>query len=218
MRRQLLPLLCVLAAFAFSTATAVASITTYSDYASWSANVENITNVAIPDPAPEPFLLIAFYDASVTYSGVTFSSQAALSDKALFNIGLGWSGSPAVLSSQGGSWGVANILITFPEVVHGFCLNNGYGTFNGSDVTFTLSNGDAVTQASTPSGYATTNFIGITDPTGFTSVQLTSPDYVLDINNIAYATVPEPATFIIWSILGGLGLTVGWWRKRKQVV
>ncbi len=27
--------------------------------------------------------------------------------------------------------------------------------------------------------------------------------------------VPEPATLIIWSLLGALGITVGWWRKRR---
>jgi hypothetical protein len=27
--------------------------------------------------------------------------------------------------------------------------------------------------------------------------------------------VPEPSTLIIWSLLGGLGIGVGWWRKRK---
>ncbi len=27
--------------------------------------------------------------------------------------------------------------------------------------------------------------------------------------------VPEPSTLIIWSLLGALGITVGWWRKRR---
>jgi hypothetical protein len=27
--------------------------------------------------------------------------------------------------------------------------------------------------------------------------------------------VPEPSTIIIWSLLGGLAITVGWWRRRK---
>jgi hypothetical protein len=27
--------------------------------------------------------------------------------------------------------------------------------------------------------------------------------------------VPEPSTVIIWSLLGGLGVTIGWWRRRK---
>jgi hypothetical protein len=28
--------------------------------------------------------------------------------------------------------------------------------------------------------------------------------------------VPEPSTFIVWSLLGGLGMTFGWWRRRRQ--
>ena len=31
----------------------------------------------------------------------------------------------------------------------------------------------------------------------------------------AGSTVPEPATLIIWSLLGALGIGVGWWRRRK---
>ena len=29
------------------------------------------------------------------------------------------------------------------------------------------------------------------------------------------STSPEPSTFIIWSLLGALGITVGWWRRRR---
>lgn len=29
------------------------------------------------------------------------------------------------------------------------------------------------------------------------------------------ATIPEPSTFIIWSLLGTLAIGVGWWRRRK---
>jgi hypothetical protein len=38
---------------------------------------------------------------------------------------------------------------------------------------------------------------------------------VIDIG--AYEVVPEPATLIVWSILGASGVTLGWWRRRKQV-
>ena len=27
--------------------------------------------------------------------------------------------------------------------------------------------------------------------------------------------IPEPSTFIIWSLLGALGITVGWWRRKR---
>jgi hypothetical protein len=28
-------------------------------------------------------------------------------------------------------------------------------------------------------------------------------------------TVPEPATIVVWSLLGGLAVTIGWWRRRR---
>ena len=31
----------------------------------------------------------------------------------------------------------------------------------------------------------------------------------------ANATVPEPATLVIWSLLGSVGVSIGWWRRRK---
>ena len=110
-----------------------------------------------------------------------------------------------MLSSQEQTVGVANILITFPTIVYGFALN--YGTFDGSAVTFTLSNGDSVTQGSTGSGYAVPDFIGATDGTPFTSVQVTSSDFVLNLNNVSYApsAVPEPTGLLLLGI-GATGL------------
>jgi len=33
--------------------------------------------------------------------------------------------------------------------------------------------------------------------------------------NVAVGAIPEPSTFIIWSLLGGAALGLAWWRKRK---
>jgi MYXO-CTERM domain-containing protein len=30
------------------------------------------------------------------------------------------------------------------------------------------------------------------------------------------SVVPEPSTLIIWSLLGALGIAVGWWRRRRR--
>jgi hypothetical protein len=30
------------------------------------------------------------------------------------------------------------------------------------------------------------------------------------------SVIPEPSTFIIWSLLATLGITVGWWRRRSR--
>ncbi len=31
------------------------------------------------------------------------------------------------------------------------------------------------------------------------------------------SNVPEPTAIIVWSLLGGLGISIGWWRRRKAV-
>ena len=42
-------------------------------------------------------------------------------------------------------------------------------------------------------------------------------DEVTEIDAVkAFNTIPEPATFVIWSLLGVLGITVGWWRRRQK--
>jgi hypothetical protein len=174
---------------------AKAGFTVYPDLVSWNGAVTNPTSVTIPDPSPQPFIGFGSGDASVTYNGVTFSQSAALSNGFFYNVGSLFSGDPAVLSSQQQTVGVANILITFPVAVNAFALN--YGTFNGSPVTFLLSNGDGVTQGSTGSGYATVDFVGATDTTPFTSVLVTSIDGVLNINDLEFQPTPAPTSIML---------------------
>jgi hypothetical protein len=66
-----------------------------------------------------------------------------------------------------------------------------YGTFDGSDVTFTLSDGSTTTLGSTRSNYSTPDFFGVIDTTGLSSVQLTAAgaDDTLNVNGVV---VPEP--------------------------
>jgi hypothetical protein len=184
-------------------------IVTFPDFSSWEAAVTNVTTVTIPEPSDDYYDYFGTGSGSVTYSGVLFSSSATLSNGNFFNIGTLFSEDPAVLSSQEQSTGVANILITFPVEVTGFALY--YGTFNGSDVTFTLSNGDSVTQGSTGSGYAVPDFVGVTDAP-FSMVLVTSPDYGMNLNDVSYSSaVPEPAAgLLLMSGLAGLSL----WRRR----
>jgi hypothetical protein len=195
--------------------SASAGVTTYPDFPSWSAAVSGVTTVTIPDPSPAPDIFIGNGNASITYGSLTFSQSASLSNGNFFNVGMLFSGDPAVLSSQEQTVGVANILITFPNPVTAFAFN--YGTFDGSGVTFLLSNGDTFTQGSTGSGYAVPDFVGATDTTSFTSVLVTSPDYVLNLNNVSYgslATVPEPASLSLLSI--GIAGIVGYRSLRKK--
>lgn len=183
-----------------------AGLVTYLDASSWNGAVSGVSTVTIPDPDPDLFTYFGTGTASVSYGGVTFSTDAGISDSSFFNVGMDFSGLPAVLSSQGASTGPENILVTFPVPVYGFALN--YGTFDGSDVTFSLSNGDTFTQSSTGgSSYDVPDFAGATDNVSlFTSVLITSDDAALDVNNVSYAlagaltvasaVVPEPGTLM----------------------
>ena len=45
-----------------------------------------------------------------------------------------------------------------------------------------------------------------------------SPLFFTDYDKpfVAYeATIPEPTALIIWSLLGSLGITIGWWRRKR---
>jgi hypothetical protein len=84
--------------------------------------------VIVEIPEAGDFELIGQGNAAVTYQGVTFSQSAALSNGNLFNVSTGFSGAPAVLSSQQQTVGIPNILISLPQFAYGVTIN--YGTFN----------------------------------------------------------------------------------------
>jgi len=222
LRRSALHVAAILAVALFSAAAAQAGTLTFTDYADWVAAVSGVTTVTIPEPVNNA---TTGYDnfppgGSVTYFGVVFSANLALGEENFFNVGTGFLGLPPVLSAQGASTGVENILISLPGFVTGFALN--YGTFGGSSVTFLLSNGDSVTQgSSTGSGYSVPDFFGVTDGTAFNSVLVTSPDVTgLNLNGVSYSGVssngvPEPAAWLLLS--GGLaGLLVHGRRRSKS--
>jgi hypothetical protein len=173
--------------------------------------------VTIPDPSPQQFISLGSGDASVTYDSVVFTQSSALSDGNFFNVGPLYSGVPAVLSSQEQSTGVPNILITLPEATTTFSV--GFTTFDGSDVTFLLSNGGSFVQSSSAGGYQITDLFSVTS-TPFTTVLITTSDSDgLSINDITYGAVPEPATWAMMMVgFAGLGAAAGLRRKSPHLV
>lgn len=216
MKTKLAGMLAVCGGLLLAVAPARANLTTYGDLASWTSAVGTITTVDIPDVPDYPFFTyIGSGDASVTYSGVTFSQSGALSDGRFYNIGTDYYGiNPPVLSSQEQNFGVANTLITLPSATRGIAID--YSTFSGSDVSFLFSNGDTFTQGSSAGVYYDTlDFAGVTD-TPFTSVLVTSTDSVLNVGNIAYAstTTPEPGFYGLLTL--GLAGLVCLGRRRRS--
>jgi hypothetical protein len=173
--------------------------------------------VTIPDLNPGGYVFYGNGDVSVTYSGVTFTQSAALSNGNLYNVGSNYYiGPEATLSSQQQTVGVANILISLPVFTKSFSVD--YGTFDGSDVTFLLSTGANITQTSVGGeGYTMTNVFDVGSGSPFNSVLITSPDYVLAINNITYGRVPEPATWAMM-LVGFGGLAFAMRSRRKEAV
>ena len=160
----------------------------YSDFASWSAAVANITTVNVPAPV-DPLVDDFGINGSVTYSGVAF---ATANGSVLFNIGTDFSGASPVVASQFGS---ANILAALPSAFQAIGLNFGQ-TFGGT-VDFTLSNGDTFSVAVPQSnGYEATNFTGVISTVPLTSILLVGLNnvYIRDISYADVAAVPEPAT------------------------
>ena len=177
------------------------------------------TTVTIPDVSPGASTYYGTGDASVTYSGVTFTQSSTLGNALLFNAGSNYFFGPiAVLTSQQETSGLANILISLPSAATSFSVD--FSTFNGSDVTFLLSNGASTAQASSCcDGYVLgSTFSVVSSP--FNSVLVTSPDFVLSVANITFSGgVPEPATWAMMLIgFAGMGATLRTARRRAVAI
>ena len=61
-------------------------------------------------------------------------------------------------------------------------------------------------------------FAGFTDIGKFiSSVTVSGPGDIVAVDDVRYVSgvIPEPTSLIIWSLLGALGITIGWWRRRR---
>ncbi|MCK1642967.1 hypothetical protein IVA95_36770 [Bradyrhizobium sp. 157] len=198
------------------TVNADAGLVTYSDFSSWNGATASYTTITIPNPSS-----VSGFDSfpgnSVSYGGVTFSSDLTKYSGGFFNIGPLYSGLPAALAAQQLGFDLVNILINLAGPATSFAFD--FGTFDGYDVTFLLSNGNTVIKTSTANGLATSNFFGVTDTTPFTTVLVTSGTESLSLNNIrfgvAVSAIPEASTWTML-ILGFAGLGLAGYRRARR--
>ena len=185
--------------------------TLYASSSAWEAAVLGADTVQIPDIGdlyPNYGFSYGTPPASVTYDGVTFSTDPNLGSGGRLNLGTGWVGSglPPVLSVGESGFYAEEILITFPSPVTGFGVQ--YGDFQGGGMMFTLSTADLIYQGTSPTfnpsdlsaAYSTPDFLGVTDSTPITSVLVeTSYTDILNISSVSYepAAIPDDASTLI---------------------
>ena len=129
---------------------------------------------------------------------------------------------------DGHSWfytnGAAGVTFTFadPVTAAGIVWTDGDGTTTFEAFRGATSIGiiGPVTIA-TPGSYGgqadSDRFFGIADPLGITAVKLSNTRAGIEVDHVQYGEmVPEPATLIIWSLLGTLAVGLGWYRRRKM--
>lgn len=203
----------VVGAMAVLVATSAdAGVTLYADFASWEAAAGPVTTAGIQDPLTDPdFAILGAGDVSATYELVTYAQSLAFSDGQLINYGYGYTGVATMLSSRNQSAGGSpNILITLPKSVTAFAVNYG----DGSDfVHMILSNGYSQDLVSHTSDLTAPGFVGVVATTPFNTVQLTTNNGWLNVNDVSYDTsvglpspVPEASTWAL--ILVGFGALV----------
>jgi hypothetical protein len=223
--------LCVVIALVATSCIAQAD-TVYTSQAAWNAAVSGATTInfegianASCTPATRPVCGFVGYGGtppSTSVGGVTFGVGPASPSGLLFVIGDSYYGYGfATLSSQDpgtGSKPTNDLLVTLPSPVTALAFD--YLVDPGT-VTITLS--DGVVQTQTAASTPTTLFFGITDPGGFTSVDLTEPfssaAESINMKDFSYATanpatVPEPSSLLFSSVVvvGMIGLV----RRRRQ--
>jgi len=197
----------------------------YTNEASWDAAVSGITTVNFEGIVPtNSYTAYGGTPASTTIGGVTLAAgPSAPSGEALFLIGDSFYGfGKATISAQTAS-GTIDLQVTLPSSVTaaGFDYFLSPGTYDVS-----LSDGGSSSFTTTANPIAS-GFFGVTDPTGFTSLDITIPystaDESINLSDVSYATAnpispaPEPGSWLLLgTLLGAFGLTIQ--RQRKQTI
>lgn len=189
----------------------------YNNLASWQASAISVTTVNFESSvAPNSVAFIgAGAGASTNVGGITFGVGPS-SNGLLFLLGdnIYYPG-VAVISSQQSTTPVNDLQITLPAPVT--ALGFTFGDFFGDTATITLSDGAvAFPTANALAVYPSLGFFGVTSSTGITSVDISTPDPVMNVGSFYAGTAtPEPAYFAEGGLL--LAVIAGFtWRRRLK--
>jgi len=111
--------------------------------------------------------------------------------------------------------GARAVTLTMPALTGAFYLYAEPNPFALHTITVTADDGTQLTVQ--VQGYAGANGYGFyaTGGTTIVSLAVASPTADFAVGEFGIAAVPEPASIAVWSLLGGLGLIVGWRRRRR---
>lgn len=188
----------------------------YNDPTTWlSATTGAVTPVNFEGlVAPGNFSLIGSgAGANTTVGGINFAIGPA-SNGNLFILGDGvYYPGTAVISSQESTTAFNDLLITLPARVT--ALGFWFGDFGGDTATITLSDGQFAQPTAAVAPYL--GFFGVAAPGGITSVDITTPDPVMNLSSLSYGTTtvtPEPsALLLLATVIAIMGLLL---RKRLR--
>jgi hypothetical protein len=184
----------------------------YDDLGSWEAAANSVTSVDFESSVPpgSDSIIGAGAGTNITVGGINFAVGPS-SDGSLFLVGDNILYPGAVIASAYSSTPVNDLLITLPSPVT--ALGFTFGDFYGDTATITLSDGAvAYPTANAYVVYPSLGFFGVTGSTGITSVDITTPDPIMNVGSVytGMAAAPEPAYFaeggLLLAFITGLAL------------